>query len=293
MIQWPRAALGGLILCVVVWIFTTGCDPYKSLRTSSKLSDRDSAAMKYYNDGLYETAASLFEELVGIYRGSDRSQEMLYYYALCQYQLRMYIAGAHYFERYINEFPTGPHIEACYFMRALCHFKQSATYDLDQSDSEKAIEEFELYITQFPTSKRVAEARQYIKELKAKLAKKSYMQAAQLLKISHYKAATISFKNFIQQYPDNPLRSEAQYMLLLAATLLAENSIESKREERILEAIAYYQKYIEKYPSGKYKKEAENLYARLQRGLKALHKHTNHSGVTKDNTTKNGMQVEE
>ena len=54
------------ILLVLSGVLFLACDPYRKLAKSKKLSDRDSAAFGYFHKRQYESAAQLFEELVGL-----------------------------------------------------------------------------------------------------------------------------------------------------------------------------------------------------------------------------------
>jgi outer membrane protein assembly factor BamD len=74
----------------------------------------------------------------------------------------------------------------------------------------------------------------------------------------------------MQGYPDSRYREEAHYMLVRSAYNLAEMSIRSKKKNRYLDAIEWYEEFIDKYPNSVYKKEAENIYAKAKKGLGKL-----------------------
>ena len=255
----------GLLFFVAVLLGSTACDPYAKLAKSRKISDKDSVAYLYYKKKNYEQAGMIFQDLLGIYRGDYRYRRTLYHFAYCKYYLGEY------------SYPGDELTEECAFMKAVCHRKMSDTYDLDQTETVKAIEEYQLFVTQYPLSTRAKEANEHIKELRLKLAEKSFKQADLYLKISYFKAATIAFKNNIQEYPDSKYKEESYFKMFKASYLYASNSIPSKQEERYQEAISAYLKFIDKFPGSEFKSEAENLYDKT---IKALEKIKSNPGKT-------------
>ncbi|MCS7072961.1 MAG: outer membrane protein assembly factor BamD [Bacteroidia bacterium] len=262
--------LGLVVICFATILFSTGCDPYAKLAKSRKISDKDSVAYLYYKKKNYEQAGLIFQDLLGIYRGDYRYKRTLYHFAYCKYYLGEYSFAAEFFRQFETAYPGDELTEECAFMKALCHSKLSDTYDLDQSETVKAIEEYQLFVTQYPLSSRVKEANEQIQQLRSKLAEKSFKQADLYLKISYYKAATIAFKNTIQEFPDSKFKEEAYFKMFKASYLYAANSITSKQEERYQEAISFYLKFIDKFPNSEYKSEAENLYDKTIKALEKL-----------------------
>ncbi|MCS6905805.1 MAG: outer membrane protein assembly factor BamD [Bacteroidia bacterium] len=261
----------GLVSGVTFFLFVK-CDPCKKLAKSKSIAEKDSAAYCYFNNKNFESAALIFEELIGLYRGTARVEKVTYFYALAKYNTGDYITAAFYFNEYIQQFPVSTYSEEASYMIAQCYYMQSNTYELDQAETLKAIEYFKLFLQLYPKSERANQANNQIKELQRKLAQKLYNQANVYLKIYEYQAATIAFKNLIKDYPDSPFREEATFKLFKAALLYALNSIEEKKEQRLVEAISYFLKFESTFPQSKFLNEARVLYSQAQQQLKKLKK---------------------
>jgi len=137
---------------------------------------------------------------------------------------------------------------------------ESPRPELDQTETQKAIEAFNLFIVKFPESKYKDRALNLIKELHEKLVEKSYLSAKLYYDLEDYKAAIISLNNSLMEYPESKYREEIQYLLFKSKYLLALNSVESKKTERFQEAVDEYYSFISEFPESRYKKEVQKLY---------------------------------
>ncbi len=234
------------------------------------ISEKDSAAMYYFNKKQYETALPLFEELLGVYRGTGRYEKMMYYNAFTRYSLGDYISGNVFFDEYTKAFPTGEFAEECAFLRAKCYDKMTSPYYLDQTDTYKAIEGYELFIKQYPTSIKVKMAEEAIAEMKNRLMEKAYHQAVLYHKIGYHKAASIAFRNFSLEFPNSPYKEEAYFKMLVSNIDFAKESIEEKQLERYEDAIEIYYKFVDKFPSSKKIKDAEVLFNSASKAVEKL-----------------------
>ena len=131
---------------------------------------------------------------------------------------------------------------------------------LDQTVTQEAIEALELYKNIYPYSDRVDEANRLIDELQDKLVYKSYLNAKLYYDFENYKAAVIAIDNSLKEYPDSQYREELKFMLLRAKYLLAMNSIEEKREERLSSALDEYFSFVDEFPESEHLKEAQKYY---------------------------------
>ncbi|MGQ9864275.1 MAG: outer membrane protein assembly factor BamD [Bacteroidia bacterium] len=260
----PLRILGGLILLML------GCDPYAKLAKSRKLADRDSAAMGYMRKKRYESAILIMEELVNLYRGTPRAEEMLYHLAQAKKALHDYTTAAYYYEQLTQNFPLGKYTEESYFEQGYLYFLASLDYDLDQSETERAIQKLEVYLTLYPEGKFVPQAEKSLEALRLKLAKKLFMQAQLFLRIGRYRAALTTYQNFISQYPDTPWLEEAYFRRAQAALRMAQFSTPEKQKERFETAQEYYLLATEKYPTSMFLKSTQNIYDDVRKKLRAL-----------------------
>ena len=248
-----------IVLLSVLALFFS-CSKYDKLVKSTDLDKKYEAAMKYYDKGNYAKALTLFEELVSVYRGTAKAEGILFYYAYTNYNMGDYILAGYHFKNFSKTYPNSTHSEECAYMTAYCYYLNSSPYTLDQLDTKEAIKEFQSFVNQYPKSLRVASSNEMIDKLRAKLEKKAYEIAKQYYNIGDYKATIYSFKNILNDYPDTPYREELSFFIIKSGYLLAINSIESKKEERLTSAINAYQSFVDVFPNSSYLKEAESIY---------------------------------
>lgn len=247
---------------------------YSKMLKNGSLEEKYNAAVKYFNAEDYTKALGLFEELMAVYRGTARGEEVHYYYAYCNYNLQDYLVAGYQFRNYVKVFPTGKHAEECAYMNAYCFYLNSPEYSLDQIDTKLAIKEFQSFVNRYPKSERIPKCNELIDVLRGKLERKSYENAMLYYNMGDYKAAVAAFNNHIKDYPGTPHAEYLAYLTIRAYYLLALNSIESKKADRFRSAIDSYTKFVEVYPKSGYTKDAEFVYNSALKGLEKYNKST-------------------
>ena len=234
------------IMLIVLLSVATSCSKFNKAMKSTDLEYKYEMGKKFYDKGDWVKAESIFQELIGLYRGMSKAEVIYYYYAYCNYYIEDYIMAGYYFQNFTKTYPTSKHAEECMYMSAYCNYLDSPVSSLDQSNSLRAIERLQLYINRYPESDRVAESNDLIDELRDKLESKAYDNALLYFKIGSYKASIVSFNNVLADFPDTKFREESFFYILKSNYLLAENSIESKKIARYEVTVKAFRKY-EKY----------------------------------------------
>jgi outer membrane protein assembly factor BamD len=215
---------------------------------------------------------------LSIYKGTGKAEDVLYYYAWCKYYLKDYLTAAFYFNDFANQFPNSKKAEQSQYMYGFCFYKDSDPWYLDQTSTKKAIENLQFYLKANPGSSRVDSCNLLMSELREKLAKKSFEQASLYLKIGYHKSAIESFRHMLEEYPDSRQKEEASFKQFIASVLYAEESVFEKQKKRYLEAISYYRKFVDKYPSSSFIQEAEEYYVKVNKAITRLEAS---NGITK------------
>ncbi|MCY7328108.1 MAG: outer membrane protein assembly factor BamD, partial [Saprospiraceae bacterium] len=170
-----RKMLG--LLLVSGLMLTASCkSSYEKIRTSGDADLLLKTAFDYYEKVQYQRAQTLFELVLTNVRGKAEAEKANFQYAYTHYYLKQYVLAAYYFKNFANTFTNSPYREEAAFMSAYSNYQQSPTYRLDQSDSQKAIEEFQVFVNLFPESKRVEECNRLIDELRRKLEHKAFAE---------------------------------------------------------------------------------------------------------------------
>jgi outer membrane protein assembly factor BamD len=252
---------------VLLLLLLSACGRYQKVLKSSDFDYKYKMAVKYYEKKDYIRALPLFEELMTIFRGTARSEDVALYFANCEYEIGdYYLAGFHYKE-FVKMFPQSKHAEEAMFKNAYCYYKNSPVSSLDQSNTMVALQEFQLFLNMFPASTRIQECNDIVDRLRLKLETKAFDNAKLYYNMAEYKAAQQSFMNFTKEFPDSKFREEAAFLQVKSAYLLALNSIETKKDERLKTTMDLYLKFIDTFPKSKYLAQAESIYIACNRNV--------------------------
>ena len=92
-------------LLVLSMILTVSCSKYSRVIKGGDNELKYEVAVDLYEKGDYYRAIQLFEQLVAVYRGTERLESINYYYANCYYQQGDYLLASYYFKRYAQNYP--------------------------------------------------------------------------------------------------------------------------------------------------------------------------------------------
>lgn len=258
---------GFYIFILSAGLMLIGCNEYQRVLKSTDLEYKYSKGVEYYEKGQYNYAFSIFDELLDLYRGTLKAQEVYYYYASSLYNLEDYILAGYHFKTFYQTFPSNEKAEEAAFLAAKCYFLEAPRYSLDQSYTYKAVNELQLFINTHPNSSYMPECNAMIDELRAKLERKSYEIAYQYFHTQRYQAAVTSFNNTLNDFPDTEYREEAMYYRLEASYKLAENSILDKQVSRFREARTAYLDFIRDYPESEFRRDADKVSEKIDEFL--------------------------
>ncbi len=225
------------------------------------------AALDYYKREKYQKAEVLLEEILPIIRGTKEAELGNFYFAYAYYHQGQYILSAHQFGEFVRTYGRSEYVMEAEYMRAISLYLQSPEYNLDQTSTYEAIDALQTYIEKYPASEQVVTSDSLISELQVKLETKAYNNAKLYYKIRRYKAAMVVFDNFHKDFPDSEFNEEVSYIGVETMYDYAKASIPDKQEERFQVCIERYQNFIEKYPSSKYLKEAEQYFVKSREEL--------------------------
>ncbi len=220
------------------------------------------AAIKYYEEEKYDRAMPLLEELIPMFRGTERAEKVYYCYCYCNYQMDLLYAAAYHFKKFADTYPLSEHAQHMLFMHAYSNYMLSPIPSLDDTDTKKAINAFQLFINTYPQHELVDSSNVMMDKLRYKLEEKSYQNAKQYYRIFAFKAAIIALNNTLIDFPETKYHEEILFLILKSNFLLAENSVEKKKLERINNTIEAYYTFVDSYKESKYLKEAQTIFTK-------------------------------
>lgn len=253
------------ILCLGVIILAVACSDFQKVVKSTDYEFKLKKAKEYYEHKEYAHASQLYQELINIYRGTNRADQIYYYLAKSFYGQKDYTLASHYFRLMIKEFPRSEFSEEAQYLIGYCLFLDSPNPRLDQKTSQDAIDALQLFLNLYPNSTKIADVNQLIDKLREKLVYKSYLSGKLYYDLQDYRAAVISLTNSIKEFPDSKYREELMYYLLKSKYLLGKNSVEEKKRERLNNAIDEYYTFIDAFPKSEYKKEADYFFDNIKK----------------------------
>lgn len=254
----------GIYIHLLFTIFVLqACSKYQKLLKSNDNNAKYEGAVKYYEKKDYQRAFPLLEELMPLYRGVEKGELIYYYYCNANYFLNDFYVAAYHYKKFYQTYPTSKYAEECLYMAAYCNYIISPPYSLDQESTVKAIEEFQVFTAAFPNSTRIDTCNQLLDELENKIETKHMEYAKLYYKTENYKAAIVSFQNFLKDFPVSAYKEEALFLSFKSWYFLTKNSVPEKKTERIKETIEAYYNFVDAFPNSKKIKEAESLYKNL------------------------------
>jgi outer membrane protein assembly factor BamD len=249
-----------LILLIVI----SSCNEYQKVLKSPDVDYKYEKAVEYFNDEEYDKAYPLFDELLILYRGSDKAADVYYYYAMTSYQMEDFILAAYHFKNFAKTFPNHPKTELAYYMIGYCNYLESPSYSLDQDFTFKAINDLQLFANLYPKSDKLLSANELIDELRGKLELKAFERATLYYNMEYYQSAVVSYNIVLDEFPDTEYREDCMYYRSIAAYRLANKSIEDKKLQRLIESRTSYLEFKDAFSESKYIKDLDILFAHIK-----------------------------
>jgi len=248
------------VLLFFVLISVVSCKTeFEKIRTSTDPTQVFAAANKYYEEGKWLNAQTLYEQVIPFYRGKKEAENLFYNYAYTHYNLKEFLLASHYFKSFASSFYNSERKEECEFMSAYCNYKMSPTSKLDQTFSEKAIDGFQAFVNTYPESDRLKECNDLIDELRDKMEQKAYDQGYLYYQLKQYNSAIYSFENMLKDFPASDKAEKVRFLVIKAGYQYADNSVFTKKSERFEEVLEDIKIFRKKFPTSKYNQELKSM----------------------------------
>lgn len=252
---------------LVVILLVTSCSDYQKALKSEDPAVKLEMATKMYEAKKYSKAIRIFEQIATVYRGKPEYENLKYMFSQSYFKTKQYYLAGDQFERFVSDFPKSDKAQEASFLGAKSYSMLSPEYSLDQTDTTKAIEKLQIFIDTYPNSEYLVEANGIMRKLNEKIEQKVFENAKGYNTISDYKAAIVALDNFIADYPGTPFKEEALFYKYDSAYQLGINSVPSKMEERLNVAKVAHANLMKFKADTKYKKQADEMYARIEQDL--------------------------
>ncbi len=257
-----------LIFAAVSLLALSSCKTqYEILLNSNDVDLKYEAAFKYFNDGKYSKAGSLFESLSMLTNGTEKDDTVRYYWGLSNYRFKDYYTAETNFANFVESYPRSPFTPEARYLRLDCLYRSTLRYELDQTPTYKAITEISEYIIEYPESPHMKTCRAMLTDLNGRLDEKAYESARLYYKMEDYKASRVAFRNVIKDDSENIFREDILYYIAMSSYNFAHKSVPAKQKERYLTFIDDYYNFIGEIPESRYRRELDNVYRKAQKAL--------------------------
>ncbi len=247
----------------------TGCASTGTMRFNSA-EEAFNRGLALYERGRYERAAEAFRRALEFNRTGEWADDAQLYLARSYAGNKEYILAASEFSRFSEIYRNDPRREQAEYERALAYYQMSPGYELDQSNTERAIRQFVSFIERFPNSTLVPEAEARVSELREKMAHKQYQTAKLYERRGLWEAAALSYEEVFDAYPDTDWADDALVGAMAAYIQFSDLSIQQRQAERLERAIENYRRLVQVFPNSPHLSEAERLNREATNRLERL-----------------------
>ena len=262
---------------VSILLVLGSCGKFSKLQKKGTTEQKLEAALNYYKKADYYKAGLLFEEILPLLNGKPEAETATFYNAYCQYHQGLYSMSQYMFKTFYDTYARSDFAQEALYMHTYSLYKDSPISSLDQSSTLSAIGAMQDFVNTYPESLFSAEATKLILELREKLEKKAYEKVKLYYKTSegdirNFKSSVVAISNFQREFPDSKYNEELLYLKVDAEYKYGMNSFFEKQKDRFQEAVTFYQEFVDKYPTSKFIKNAENIYDESVKELARINK---------------------
>ncbi len=249
----------------ILVLFLNSCGEYQKILKSTDPELKYTKAVEYFEKGDFMRASTLFDEVSIYFKGTERSESVLNYMAKSYMGQKDYFSASEYYKTYVKTYPKGQFITEAKYMIGYCFYLDSPDPRLDQTSTVSAIAALQEFVDLYPESERIPEANKLLEELNNKLVYKSFLSSKLYFNLgnymgNNYESAVITAQNALRKYPANKYREELSMIILEAKYQQALQSVPEKRMDRYRSTIDEYYNYINEFPEGKMRKQAERIF---------------------------------
>ncbi|MFW6131702.1 MAG: outer membrane protein assembly factor BamD [Candidatus Aminicenantaceae bacterium] len=165
----------------------------------------------------------------------------------------MILATSEYRE-FISLYPSSPSVPYAQYQIAMTFYERMLKPGCDQTNTKKALEEFQKLVSEYPLSDEAELAKEKMEKCEEYLAEHIFRIGKYYYKVDAYKASVSRLNDILTKYPQYSKMDEVFYLL----------GDSYYRWEKVDESIPYFRKVISDYPNSKYAKKAKKILDEIE-----------------------------
>ena len=257
------------ILVLLVGLLVS-CSEYSKVIKSGDNAQKKDFAVKMYEEQEWIKSITLLEEVIPYYKLTPEGEKLYFMYCMANYELGDYYLAGYYFKRFIRQYPTSKNVEEATFLSAMCAVHNSPDYKLDQTETLNALDELQIFIDLYPESNRIDTCNKIMDRLNFKLEKKQFENSMLYYKTENYKAAVVALEGMLEKYPETSYKEEVLFYITKSSYLLAINSIESKKKERLEATLKRYRTFVAAFPESDWVDELNSIKTKTEKEIEIM-----------------------
>ena len=252
------------LFSILLIVLMYSCNEYQKILKSSDLDFKFDKAVELFHDEEYVKAFPLFDELLLLYRGTDKAEQIYYYYSITEYKKGNLLSAAYHLNNFANTYRSDIKAEECAYLSVYCYYLLSPKYSLDQINTYKALDEASIFLDTYPLSTYYNDCLDLKTKLILKLDLKSFETAKLYYTTQNYKSAIHAFNFTLQENPNSSFAEEILFLQLKSYYFLAKNSVEEKKNKRIKDTIIAFNQFKNTYPNSQYLNESKLIHKQVK-----------------------------
>jgi outer membrane protein assembly factor BamD len=170
-------------------------------------------AVARFEDGDYAEAITDLQAFAFNYPQDPRVMDARWLMARSYLESEDWATAAQELLNFQRDFPREGRAADALFQAGVAYQRMSLRPELDQRDTERAINVYDRVLREYPASDVAAEARERRSQLRSKLAEKAYLNGEFYFENEAYEAAETYLFDLIATYPDTPWIAPAYALL--------------------------------------------------------------------------------
>ncbi|MBN2417457.1 outer membrane protein assembly factor BamD [bacterium] len=219
--------------------------------------DQFAHAKTFYDKKDYYRAKQQFTRVMMNNPGDPVIEGTQFYLAESYFYSDEFILAIEEYQKLINSMPQSEFVDDAEYKIALCYYRLSPKYSLDQEYTAKAVSQLQYFLDEYPLSEFVGEAREKLRECRNKLGMKEFKTGELYKKMGYPRAALISFKSVIDNYYDTDVVDDALFMMGECQLLMG----------NLEDAELAYQRLLDDFPASHFREKAGEKLQKIREEL--------------------------
>jgi len=227
-----RKTLSALLLAVFLTvIFVGGCSWSQKKEPEATPQALYENAMNLFQKKKYDKAADAFKKFKEEFPLSEYTPLVELRIADAHFFQKKYAEAIVLYEEFRKLHPMHPEISYAVYQVGMCHCNQMLSLDRDQTETEKAIEQFRYLTENYPKSPQVADGKTRLQACQKQLADHEFYIGDFYFRTKKYKAALGRFEGILQKYPESGLEEKINSHIAACHSEIAKEAQKRKEKE--------------------------------------------------------------